>query len=184
MIIASICKRSQIVLHFPNTSMTRHEVLKLCRLRFVDFISRPKECYHSISCLMFAVECRPKVAKKKLCPNAWGSKKRLDMISRPTRPKFSRPKTFQGVSRFLIFLLLVWLTFQSKLPTSKIQIEEKFLQQLNSKCLENDNSSCVMAKLLSYMNKMLKKPSFSIGKRITLLQTRSVWLFHFHRSLD
>lgn len=65
----------------------------------------------------------------------------------------------------------------------KLQYEESFLQKLNAKCLENDNSSCIMAKLLTYMNKMLKKPTFTVGKRITLLQTRSVWLF-FYRSLN
>jgi Protein of unknown function (DUF1676) len=51
---------------------------------------------------------------------------------------------------------------------------------MNAKCQENDNSSCIMVKLLNYMNKMLTKPSFTIGKRITLLQTRSVWLVFFH----
>lgn len=61
--------------------------------------------------------------------------------------------------------------------TTKHQYEEKFLQKLNAKCLADDNSSCIMAKLLNYMNKMVKKSSFSISKRITLQQTRSVWLF-------
>lgn len=60
---------------------------------------------------------------------------------------------------------------------TRVQYEEKFHQKLNTKCLEHDNSSCIMAKLLSYMNTMIKKPSFTIGKRFTLLQTRSVWLF-------
>lgn len=41
-----------------------------------------------------------------------------------------------------------------------------------------------MVKLLTYMNKMIKKPSFTIGKRITLLQTRSVWLFLLYTSFN
>lgn len=68
---------------------------------------------------------------------------------------------------------IYFLCIQNK--STKIQYEEKFLEQLSSKCSSNDNSSCVMMKLLDYMNKMLKKPSFTIGKRITLLQTRSVF---------
>lgn len=180
MIIASICKRPQIVLHFQDTSRSGKIMPPSFRWFYLSAQGMlPLNLMSHVRSGMSTQSCQ-----KKLWTNAWGSKKRLDMISRPTRPKFSCPKYIPRRIPFLIFLLLVWLTFQSKVPTSKIQIEEKFLQQLNSKCLENDNSSCVMAKLLSYMNKMLKKPSFSIGKRITLLQTRSVWLFHFHRSLD
>lgn len=69
------------------------------------------------------------------------------------------------------------IRFSSLQVSAKHQYEEKFIQKLNAKCAANDNSSCVMAKLLNYMNKMIKKPSFFIGKRITLQQTRSVWLF-------
>jgi hypothetical protein len=72
--------------------------------------------------------------------------------------------------------LLIFHTLQSKV-SSKLEYEENFRLLLNKKCSENDNSACVMLKLLSFMDKMLKKPTFSITKRITLLQTRSVWLF-------
>lgn len=75
--------------------------------------------------------------------------------------------------------LTIAISQQGKQTTSKSQYEEKFLQKMNAKCQENDNSSCIMVKLLNYMNKMLTKPSFTIGKRITLLQTRSVWLVFF-----
>lgn len=69
--------------------------------------------------------------------------------------------------------------FPTQISTTKLQYEEKFLQKLNAKCLADDNSSCIMAKLLNYMNKMIKKSSFSVSKRITLQQTRSVWLFSY-----
>lgn len=64
-----------------------------------------------------------------------------------------------------------------------MQYEENFLQKLSAKCQENDNSSCIIKKVLDYMNKMIKKPSFSVNKRITLLQTRSV-CGYFHRSFN
>lgn len=54
----------------------------------------------------------------------------------------------------------------------KQRLEENFLKKLSSKCKEKDNSSCVMLKLVNYMNKILKKPAVTINDKFELLQTR------------
>lgn len=51
-------------------------------------------------------------------------------------------------------------------------MEEGFLLKLKQKCKSNDNSSCIMLKLIVYMNKMMNKPLFSINNRLELMQTR------------
>lgn len=77
--------------------------------------------------------------------------------------------------KFVILLLfVVSITAQDEKQSkvlTKAQYEEKFLSKLNARCAQQDNSSCIMAKLLNYMNKMIKKPSFTINKKLSLLQT-------------
>ncbi|GLV32676.1 Osiris 3 [Carabus blaptoides fortunei] len=53
------------------------------------------------------------------------------------------------------------------------QIEEALLKKLNTKCSQKDMSSCVMLKLVTYMNRMLKKASIEIGGDIEVTQTAS-----------
>jgi hypothetical protein len=71
-------------------------------------------------------------------------------------------------------MTLFFPTQQASKVLSKGRFEEEFLTKLSTKCVDKDNSSCIMAKFLNYMNKVIKKPSFTINKRLTLLQTRSV----------
>ncbi|XP_049534122.1 uncharacterized protein LOC125950300 [Anopheles darlingi] len=56
---------------------------------------------------------------------------------------------------------------------SKAALEDSFVRKLGSKCTQKDNSSCVMLKLVTYMNRMLKKSTISLGESVDLLKTRS-----------
>lgn len=42
-------------------------------------------------------------------------------------------------------------------------LEETLLKKLNAKCSNRDVSSCMMLKLVTYFNRMLKKSSIEIG---------------------
>lgn len=53
----------------------------------------------------------------------------------------------------------------------RTQIEEALLKKLNLKCSQKDVSSCVMLKLVSYMNRMLKKATLDISSDIEVTQT-------------
>uniref|UniRef100_A0A182TZQ6 Uncharacterized protein n=1 Tax=Anopheles melas TaxID=34690 RepID=A0A182TZQ6_9DIPT len=56
---------------------------------------------------------------------------------------------------------------------SKAALEDSFIRRLGGKCTQKDNSSCVMLKLVTYMNRMLKKSSISLGDSFELMKTRS-----------
>ncbi|XP_058116784.1 uncharacterized protein LOC131288520 [Anopheles ziemanni] len=56
---------------------------------------------------------------------------------------------------------------------SKTTLEDSFIRRLGGKCTQKDNSSCVMLKLVTYMNRMLKKSSISLGDSLELMKTRS-----------
>lgn len=61
------------------------------------------------------------------------------------------------------------------------------MKKLNTKCSQKDVSSCVMLKLVAYMNRMLKKSSIDIGGDIEVTQTASeeeVEDISVNRSLD
>lgn len=65
-------------------------------------------------------------------------------------------------------------TTTTKAPTtpSKTALEESFMKRLGTKCTQKDNSSCVMLKLVSYMNRILKKSSIALGDSVELTRTR------------
>lgn len=46
--------------------------------------------------------------------------------------------------------------------------EEELVQKLNTKCSAKDVSSCVMLKLVTYMNKLMKKNSFEISEMMEI----------------
>lgn len=46
--------------------------------------------------------------------------------------------------------------------------EEELVQKLNAKCSVQDVSSCVMLKLVTYMNKLMKKNSLEIGEMMEI----------------
>jgi len=48
-------------------------------------------------------------------------------------------------------------------PSSYVTREEELVRKLNAKCSARDASSCVMLKLVTYMNKLMKKNSLEIG---------------------
>lgn len=56
---------------------------------------------------------------------------------------------------------------------SKTALEESFVKRLGAKCTQKDNSSCVMLKLVSYMNRILKKSSIALGDSVELTRTRT-----------
>ncbi|XP_058060467.1 uncharacterized protein LOC131211127 [Anopheles bellator] len=56
---------------------------------------------------------------------------------------------------------------------SKAALEDGFIRRLGGKCTQKDNSSCVMLKLVTYMNRMLKKSSISLSDSVELMKTRS-----------
>jgi len=60
---------------------------------------------------------------------------------------------------------------QSVMLTDRAKYEEELLRKLNSKCSQNDMSSCVMLKLVTYMNKLLKKASIELTDDIEIRKT-------------
>ncbi|XP_014212869.1 uncharacterized protein LOC106642567 [Copidosoma floridanum] len=55
--------------------------------------------------------------------------------------------------------------------TERAKYEEELLRKLNAKCSHNDISSCVMLKLVTYMNKLLKKASIELTDDIEIRKT-------------
>ncbi|KAK5637725.1 hypothetical protein RI129_006108 [Pyrocoelia pectoralis] len=54
-------------------------------------------------------------------------------------------------------------------------IEEVLMKKLNAKCANNDASSCMMLKLVTYFNRLLKKSSIEIGDvEITQTSTETI----------
>lgn len=53
-------------------------------------------------------------------------------------------------------------------------VEDALLRKLNSKCNQKDVSSCVMLKLVNYMNRLLKKSSLEITDSLEITQTSPV----------
>nr|XP_050845011.1 uncharacterized protein LOC127061745 [Vespula vulgaris] len=60
---------------------------------------------------------------------------------------------------------------QSVTMTDRAKYEEELLRKLNNKCSQNDISSCVMLKLVTYMNKLLKKTSIELTDDIEIRKT-------------
>ncbi|XP_067631316.1 uncharacterized protein Osi3 [Eurosta solidaginis] len=54
------------------------------------------------------------------------------------------------------------------------QLEEGFLRKLNIKCSQRDNHSCMMLKLIVYMNRIFKKSSIDINENIKVSQNRDI----------
>ncbi|XP_075148668.1 osiris 3 [Haematobia irritans] len=54
------------------------------------------------------------------------------------------------------------------------QLEEGFLRKLNTKCSQRDNHSCMMLKLIVYMNRIFKKSSLEVNKKVTVTQNRDI----------
>lgn len=52
------------------------------------------------------------------------------------------------------------------------QLEEGFVRKLNVKCSQRDNHSCMMLKLIVYMNRLFKKSSIDINENLKVTQTR------------
>ncbi|XP_055382965.1 uncharacterized protein LOC129613069 [Condylostylus longicornis] len=52
------------------------------------------------------------------------------------------------------------------------QLEEGFIRKLNVKCSQRDNHSCMMLKLIVYMNRIFKKSSIDINENLKVTQTR------------
>lgn len=77
---------------------------------------------------------------------------------------------------------------QSVTITDRAKYEEELLRKLNSKCSQNDISSCVMLKLVTYMNKLLKRASIELTDDIEIKKTsqttEDVITFEAGRSKD
>lgn len=67
-------------------------------------------------------------------------------------------------------------------PISEKQVEETFLKKLNLKCSQRDNSSCIMLKLVTYMNRMLKKSSITLDDQVELIQTKYEYFFQKYKN--
>lgn len=52
-------------------------------------------------------------------------------------------------------------------------VEETLIKKLNNKCSNRDVSSCMMLKLMTYFNRLLKKSSIEIGD-VEITQTSAV----------
>ncbi|XP_063988819.1 uncharacterized protein LOC135168498 [Diachasmimorpha longicaudata] len=55
--------------------------------------------------------------------------------------------------------------------TDRAKHEEELMRKLNNKCSQNDISSCVMLKLVTYMNKLMKKVSIELTDDIEIKKT-------------
>ena len=77
---------------------------------------------------------------------------------------------------------------QSVTLTDRAKYEEELLRKLNAKCSQNDINSCVMLKLVTYMNKLLKKASIELTDDIEIRKTsqatEEVITFEAGRSKD
>lgn len=77
---------------------------------------------------------------------------------------------------------------QSVTLTDRAKYEDELLRKLNAKCSQNDISSCVMLKLVTYMNKLLKKASIELTDDIEIRKTsqatEEVVTFEAGRSKD
>lgn len=58
--------------------------------------------------------------------------------------------------------------------TDRAKYEEELLRKLNSNCSQNHLSSCVMLKLVTHMNKFLKKASIELTDDIEIRKTSQV----------
>ncbi|XP_033341633.2 uncharacterized protein LOC117229321 [Megalopta genalis] len=63
---------------------------------------------------------------------------------------------------------------QSSTVTDRAKYEEELLRKLNSNCSQNHLSSCVMLKLVTNMNKFLKKASIELTDDIEIRKTSQV----------
>ena len=52
--------------------------------------------------------------------------------------------------------------------------EEALLRKLNTRCAQKDSSSCVLLKMVTYFNRLLKKSSISIGETVEIERTSAV----------
>ncbi|XP_011314581.1 uncharacterized protein Osi3 [Fopius arisanus] len=60
---------------------------------------------------------------------------------------------------------------QTVILTERAKHEEELMRKLNNKCSQNDISSCVMLKLVTYMNKLMKKVSIELTDDIEIKKT-------------
>ncbi|KAG5889029.1 hypothetical protein JTB14_009434 [Gonioctena quinquepunctata] len=59
--------------------------------------------------------------------------------------------------------------------TDKPTIEDSLLKKLNTKCLDQDISSCMMLKLVTYFNRLMKKANIDLGEvEITQTSTETI----------
>lgn len=77
---------------------------------------------------------------------------------------------------------------QSVTVNDRAKYEEELLRKLNVKCSQNDINSCVMLKLVTYMNRLLKKASIELTDDIEIRKTsqatEEVITFEAGRSKD
>lgn len=52
--------------------------------------------------------------------------------------------------------------------------EEALLRKLNTRCAQKDTSSCVLLKMVTYFNRLLKKSSIAIGETVEIERTSAV----------
>lgn len=86
-----------------------------------------------------------------------------------------------------LLLLSALLVLASASPVTHNEVgttEETLMSKLNSKCSERDTSSCLMLKLVTYMNRLLKKSSIGIGESLVITQTAAVLETPASRSLQ
>lgn len=49
--------------------------------------------------------------------------------------------------------------------------EENLMKRLNAKCSQKDTSSCIMLKVITYMNRLMKKSNIQVADNIQITQT-------------
>lgn len=68
-----------------------------------------------------------------------------------------------------IGLLYYVLSFKVRAPEGN-NLEEILIRKLNVKCSQREVSSCLILKLVTYMNRMLKKAAIQIGDDVEITQ--------------
>lgn len=64
--------------------------------------------------------------------------------------------------------------YDNEVLLSPPSTEDSLLTKLNARCSQRDTTACLMLKLVTYMNRLLKKSSIGFGESLTITQTTAV----------
>lgn len=83
-----------------------------------------------------------------------------------------RKKTFFRIIELKIYNGINFCNSLQNSVSDSNNLEDVLIKRLNSKCTQRDVSSCLILKLVTYMNRMLKKAAIQIGDDLEITQNR------------